>query len=680
MNSTLADVPETPAAPASQPMPATSPTTTFPPSSPEQGDGWKVCRVTSAADLTLLETEWRRLGATAGGPIEQYDWALACAETAKGQEVEAVMVSRGDEPAALVPLTIRRFYGARRKAMLGVDDHHEPMQLLYRNGGAAVKLAEALAANRWPVQFGRLPAETASLPALKEAFARGYLVVVRPQATFPFIPLNPAWQEPESQLSSRRRSDFRRAQRKAEKVGLITSEIIEPKSDQIDALLDEAFAVEAQSWKGLAGTAMACNPEEANFCRRYAHAACRSGILRLCFLRLDGQAIAMQVAMLQGGGFWLLKIGYDARYSQCSPGLLLLREAIAYAAEQGLKTFEFLGQSEPWIEAWTEHKRECVSFRAYPYNLRGAVALTADAAARAGHQLHTVAGKVAGKLRAVVKAAAIPVARCAARKYISGEKLSDAVRAKEQLAAQGLATTIGYWDAENEQPRQVADQYLAGLEAIAGDDDQNYLSIKLPSLGYSAELVREIAEKAAATGRRIHFDGMAPDSVDRTKTIIEETLAAVPAAIISTTLPGRWQRSVEDAAWVARWGLPVRVVKGEWSDPLHPQRDLRSGYLEVIDALAGSRCLVSVASHDPPLAVEAIRRLQAAGTPCQLELLYGLPMRESIRQAKPLGVAIRVYVPYGEAYMPYALSKICKRPRLLWWLARDLVSSVFRKR
>lgn len=684
--------------------------------SAEAGGGpglWSLTAVHSFPELLKLERSWRQLGARCGGPIEQFDWAVACAQNKPDQPVEAIMVSRDGEPSALVPLAVRRFYGARRKAMLGVDDHHEPMDLLYADPQAVEELAQAIAAQRWPLQFGRLPAASLAVSALRKAFRRRGLVVVRPQATFPYIPLHEGWQEPESQLSSRRRSDFRRARRKAEAAGTLTADVRCPQADELDALLEEAFAVEAKSWKGRAGTALAYNAEEAEFCRSYAKAACQQGILRMAFLRIDGRAVAMQIAMQHGGGYWLLKIGYDAEYAFCSPGLILLREAIAYAAQQGLQTFEFLGQSEPWIEVWTSHQRECVSLRVYPYNLRGAIALAADAAARAGQKAASLARSAGRCTRSCLKACAQPLIRRVARNYIAGETLTDAVRVKDRLAATGLAATIGYWDGEADTPRTVADQYLAGLEAIAASQPltaaeggmvhdpsgvpcewpaatvaplpavcghlRDYLSIKLPALNYQYELLREVAKKAAALGVRIHCDGMGPESVDRTKDLIEQLKTELPEVALSCTLPGRWLRSVEDAAWTAKWQLPVRVVKGEWPDPLAPDRDLRAGYLEVIDALAGKAPWVSVASHDPPLARQAIERLQKAGTPCDQELLFGLPSRVQIRQAQELGVAVRVYIPYGVAYMPYALSKVKRKPQILWWLARDLVVSFFRR-
>jgi proline dehydrogenase len=201
------------------------------------------------------------------------------------------------------------------------------------------------------------------------------------------------------------------------------------------------------------------------------------------------------------------------------------------------------------------------------------------------------------------------------------------------------------------------------------------LSIKLPSLRFSAELLGEVVQRAQSVKRRLHFDAMAPETADRTRAMIDEALAATPDVEIGITLPGRWQRSLDDARWACQRGLFVRVVKGEWADPLDLQRDPRGGYLEIIDQLAGKARWVGVATHDPKLAAEAIGRLQAAGTPCGLELLYGLPMRKQIEQARKLGVGVRVYVPYGEAYMPYALSQVRRKPRILWWLLRDLVAS-----
>jgi proline dehydrogenase len=67
----------------------------------------------------------------------------------------------------------------------------------------------------------------------------------------------------------------------------------------------------------------------------------------------------------------------------------------------------------------------------------------------------------------------------------------------------------------------------------------------------------------------------------------------------------------------------------------------------------------------------AICKLQSAGTPCELELLFGLPSRAVLKTAFELAVPVRYYLPYGHAWLPYALRQAWHNPRIIWWLVRD---------
>jgi proline dehydrogenase len=128
---------------------------------------------------------------------------------------------------------------------------------------------------------------------------------------------------------------------------------------------------------------------------------------------------------------------------------------------------------------------------------------------------------------------------------------------------------------------------------------------------------------------------------------------------------------LRDADLAVELQLKTRIVKGQWPDPEHPDMDLREGFLAVVDRLAGRARRVAVATHDALLAREALHRLTAAGTPCELELLFGLPMRAARQVARDLGVSTRVYIPYGHSWVPYALSWVKQNPRVLWWVFSD---------
>ena len=238
-----------------------------------------------------------------------------------------------------------------------------------------------------PLWLGRIPAESSTVSAMTEVWRGRGIVVRRPAAGCPWIALDPRWCEPEPPLEPRRRADLRRAQRNAEKIGPVSCQIVAPAPGELDQLLDDAFRVEAAGWKGREGTALASDTVRGAFYRRYAAAACRQGILRLCFLRIGDRTAAVQLCVESEGRFWLHKIGYDEAFAKCSPGMLLLRDTIRYAARQGLDSYEFLGAPEPWIRPWTDRLRPCVSLRAYPIRARSLATLLRDAVedvARAG--------------------------------------------------------------------------------------------------------------------------------------------------------------------------------------------------------------------------------------------------------------------------------------------------------
>jgi proline dehydrogenase len=119
--------------------------------------------------------------------------------------------------------------------------------------------------------------------------------------------------------------------------------------------------------------------------------------------------------------------------------------------------------------------------------------------------------------------------------------------------------------------------------------------------------------------------------------------------------------------------VSVRLVKGE--EPGREAGDLepRAGLLALVDRLGGRAHHVAVATHDAPLAQEALARLAACRTSAELELLFGLPLLRPVAVARRAGVPVRIYVPYGHARLPYRLSEVGARPAVLWWAARDLL-------
>jgi CelD/BcsL family acetyltransferase involved in cellulose biosynthesis len=351
----------------------------------------KVNRATTAKDIRVIRSlsDLEHLGSEVAAasvepvsPMQCLDWIRICIEVfgINNEALRILAVGRG-RSIAIAPF-YQRPHDSGRLRMIGEAELFEATDFLYAPESDFGALADAIAGTGLGLRLARIHARSPVLEALRRAYAGRAAVRLRHATAVPRIDLDQSWLEPELRLNAGRRSDFRRAQRIAAKIGEVTTEIVCPSLVELQQLLSEAISVEADSWKTPRGTALAVDSVQRLFYARFTQAACAQGRLRLCFLRIGGRAAAMQIATVHGNRFWLHKIGYSSVFSRASPGILLMGETISYAARCGLSSFEFLGEAEPWIAVWTTKVEPCVVFHAYPYTLAGAAAFSRDATAK----------------------------------------------------------------------------------------------------------------------------------------------------------------------------------------------------------------------------------------------------------------------------------------------------------
>ena len=305
-------------------------------------------------------------------PMQSPLWMQACAE-AFGEPLRTVVCGERNHPVALAPLVVRR-----RLETLGVMQLGEPTDMLASSPAAMEELVAAMLADGRALRLERLPADSEALAAFRRLPRTRAEVRSEPVAGHPAIALSEAWQEPGGGLSSRRRSDLRRARRRAEALGEIEIELLAPAEAEVAKLIEQAAAIEARSWKGRGGSAIAANPHLLRFFVLYGSAAARRGLLRVQFLRIAGRRVAMQVNVEWKRSAWTLKIGYDEEFRDASPGQLLLAESIADAARRGLESYELLGRQEAWTDVWSRDIRECVRLLVYPSRPTAVMLLARD--------------------------------------------------------------------------------------------------------------------------------------------------------------------------------------------------------------------------------------------------------------------------------------------------------------
>ena len=268
----------------------------------------------------------------------------------------------------------------------------------------------------------------------------------------------------------------------------------------------------------------------------------------------------------------------------------------------------------------------------------------------------------------------MPVVSHLAKDYVGGETVDDAISVARRLAAQNVSSTLGFWDTPDYTPRHVTDIYSNAVKRLSGSGLDSYVSVKPPALRFDSRAAVGLAEIAHSSGVRLHCDSHGPEVVELSHAMLQAMCDRVGPGCLGTTIPGRWSRALADADWAVERGFAVRVVKGQWPDPDNPRADMRAGFLNVIERLAGRARHVAVATHDMTLAAEAIECLRASGTSCELEQIFGMNPPESPRWANTNGIGLRIYIPFGRGFIPNAMRTLKRNPRMAWIIAKRFVA------
>jgi CelD/BcsL family acetyltransferase involved in cellulose biosynthesis len=347
--------------------------------------------VSDLAGLRELGEEWNELAARFASPFLRHEWNLACAEAFCESLRPAVHVLRsGSRIAAIAPLALvhgdangRRRRGVLRLQMLGAFGSGSN-GFLYRDEESLRELLERLFACRRPIFLSGLESDGAELRLLRELVPCSSVCVIRDAGAPYWVPLGPSWHEVEARIPAKRRSDLRRERKHAEKLGEVRFETITADEGNVDCHLEEFYRVEAAGWKTRASIAILSVPHARRHYTLYARAAARVGLLRLYFLRINGEAAAAQLVLDYGNRLWGLKSGYDEKFRRVSPGLLLFHEVLRHACGLGYETLEILGGAEMYKTIWTDRRRHYCSVRIYPLlSPLGGLALGQDFAALA---------------------------------------------------------------------------------------------------------------------------------------------------------------------------------------------------------------------------------------------------------------------------------------------------------
>ncbi|WP_454668605.1 proline dehydrogenase family protein [Achromobacter kerstersii] len=295
-----------------------------------------------------------------------------------------------------------------------------------------------------------------------------------------------------------------------------------------------------------------------------------------------------------------------------------------------------------------------------------------------------------------------------ARRFVGGADVDAAVQTALRLRdAHGIRASLFYLGEYVAEPVAIehnVSQAIEACHALGAAGLDVHVSIDPTAIGFMAsdalgtENARRIGVAASAAARAT-ADSAAPriggaarnwvvldmeDSGirDRTCALHRDLLqAGLPAGL---TLQARRRRTPEDLAWAIRQRTSLRLVKGAFPERAldHAGRArIDQAYLDAVSIMLSREARESgfypvFGTHDDRLAGAIMTLARERGWPpdaFEFEMLYGV--RPDWQLAlRGLGYNVRVYLPFGADWWPYAIRRVGENPRNAWLLARSLTS------
>ena len=319
------------------------------------------------SSLTDIERrQWDRLAESTSANFSLYpDWSEVVARSHGIVDMcELVQVSKGDRAIALFPIYIKSstfLYLLKLKSLELVGNY-----VSYHNSLITV-LEPRIALDHLVIECVQRGAAVVHLATIPNDSDLGvYLNCSEPNPRYwihkvvgevsPYLSLPGSWDE----LLATKPKKFRYKLRKRNEL-LENSTSLQLKwftsKEDCSVLLDAMLMVERNSWKSNAGLSINDNEREKRYYELLLPVLASKNAMFANVLYVDGAPIAYNLCCFWCNWVGQMKTSFDVRYSELSPGLMVIDSAIKHSIAIGADEFDFLGDAAQHKLAWSKKSR-----------------------------------------------------------------------------------------------------------------------------------------------------------------------------------------------------------------------------------------------------------------------------------------------------------------------------------
>jgi len=281
-----------------------------------------------------------------------------------------------------------------------------------------------------------------------------------------------------------------------------------------------------------------------------------------------------------------------------------------------------------------------------------------------------------------------------ARRFVAGETLEEALHAIAPISRAGRPVILNHLGENVVTPaeaRLACDSYVRMLRSLHDAGINGNIAVKLTQLALDLDpqlclsFTREIAAAAAAMQNSIEVDMEGSAYTEATLRILEQVQREHGNAGVA--IQAYLSRSQADLEKLLPLKVKVRLVKGAYREPatiaFQRKNDVDASYRKLLDRMFDQLLLpdghaprLAIATHDPALidyACAKIRDLHVRPDQYEFQMLLGI-RRDLQQKVLSLGHPLRIYVPFGEAWVPYFMRRLSERPANLLFVLRSLLA------
>ena len=259
-------------------------------------------------------------------------------------EPELTLIGIGNSDYLDVMATSRHNVTAVMREILGWSVRHKIRRAEWPQLRADATLAEAELPAGWGCTLhDSAPSPVVALPWTDSAFDR--------------------------QISPKLRKNLRHARRAATARGSVWFE--HASGEAVEHAIETLFALHAARWRATGQRGVLEDPAVQRFHHAVARAADASGMLRLIRLSIGGETAGVLYGFTTPAGACYYIGGMNPAMASLSPGVLLIREAIHRAIDEGAVEFDFLAGREVYKYRWGARDRRIFHCRLRHHSNRG---------------------------------------------------------------------------------------------------------------------------------------------------------------------------------------------------------------------------------------------------------------------------------------------------------------------